>query len=131
MAVPDEGLVIEQSDSGWLLAGAKADRLELVNEYLSYLADRNYSPRTIRTYAFMLLRFCRWLAAEDIDLADVSTDVLLRFLAACRTERDAGRAGGSNVVGMDGRRTDSVSPATINLRLAAVSGLFSCLTRGW
>src|SRR5699024_1525294 len=80
---------------------------------------------TIRTYAFMLLRFCRWLAAEDIDLAGVSTDVLLRFLAACRTERVAGRAGGSNVVGMDGRRTDSVSPATINLRLAAVAGLFS------
>ena len=117
--------MIERTDWGWLLAGAEADRFELVNEYLSYLADRNYSPRTIRTYAFMLLRFCRWLAAEDIELAGVTTDVLLRFLAACRTERVAGRAGGSNVVGMDGRRTDSVSPATINLRLAAVSGLFS------
>ncbi len=125
MAVPDEGLVIERRDSGWRLVGAEADRFGLVNEYLSYLADRNYSPRTIRTYAFMLLRFCRWLAAEDIDLADVSTDVLLRFLAACRTERVAGRAGGANVVGLDGRRTDSVSPATVNLRLAAVSGLFS------
>ena len=103
MAVPDEGLVIERRDSGWRLVGAEADRFGLVNEYLSYLADRNYSPRTIRTYAFMLLR----------------------FLAACRTERVAGRAGGANVVGLDGRRTDSVSPATVNLRLAAVSGLFS------
>lgn len=125
MAMADSGLGIERTDSGWLLTGGEANRFGLVNEYLSYLADRNYSPRTIRTYGFMLLAFCRWLDAEDIDLADVTTDVLLRFLAACRTERVAGRAGGSNVVGMDGRRTDSVSPATINLRLAAVSGLFS------
>ena len=39
---------------------------ELVNEYLSYLADRNYSPQTVRVYGFALLAFCRWLASEDI-----------------------------------------------------------------
>jgi integrase/recombinase XerD len=97
----------------------------LVNDYLSHLADRNYSPRTIRTYGFGLLAFCRWLDDEDLDLAAVTTDVLLRFLAACRIERVAGRPGGPNVVGLDGRRTDTLSPATVNLRLAAVSGLFS------
>ena len=58
-------------------------------------------------------------------MSAVTTDVLLRFLAACRTERVAGRPAGSNVVRLDGRRADSLSPATINLRLAAVSGLFS------
>ena len=108
-----------------MLAGAGADRFEWVNEYLSYLADRNYSPRTLRTYGFGLLAFCRWLSAEDLDVSEVTTDVLLRFLAACRAERVAGRPGGSNVVRLDGRRPDSLSPATVNLRLAAVSGLFS------
>lgn len=29
------------------------------------------------------------------------------------------------MVGLDGRRTDTVSPATVNLRLAAISGVFS------
>lgn len=121
----DGGLFLEQTESGWRLAGADANRFGLVNDYLSYLVDRNYSPRTIRTYGFGLLAFCRWLTGENLDLSVATTDVLLRFLAACRTEQVAGRPGGANVVGMDGRRTDTLSPATINLRLAAVSGLFS------
>ena len=125
MAVPDGGLFLERTGVGWRLAGDGAGRFGLVNDYLSYLVDRNYSPRTIRTYGFGLLAFCRWLGGEDLDLAEVTTDVLLRFLAACRSERVAGRPGGANVVGLDGRRTDALSPATINLRLAAVSGVFS------
>ncbi len=57
-------------------------------------------------------------------MSAVTTDVLLRFLAACRAERVPGRAG-PNVVRMDGSRVDALSPATVNLRLAAVSGLFT------
>jgi len=124
-SMPESGLVFEETEDGWRLSGDDASRFGLVNEYLSYLGDRNYSPRTIRTYGFGLLSFCRWLAAEAVELGDVTTDVLLRFLAACRTEVVAGRQGGPNVVGLDGRRTDTLSPATVNLRLAAVSGLFS------
>jgi integrase/recombinase XerD len=123
--VSQDGLFLEPSESSWVLAGDRVDRFALVNDYLSYLADRNYSPRTIRTYGFSLLAFCRWLSDEDIELSAVTADVLLRFLAACRIERVAGRPSGSNVVRLDGRRADSLSPATINLRLAAVSGLFS------
>ncbi len=119
-----DGVFLEQTDDGWVLAGDDGDRFGLVNEYLSYLVDRNYSPRTVRSYGYGLLAFCRWLAGEDVDLSAVTTDVLLRFLAACRRERVPGRPG-PNVVRMDGRRADSLSPATINLRLAAVSGLFS------
>ena len=125
VAVPDSGLCLDQSDDGWRLVGDGTGRFGLVNEYLSYLGDRNYSPRTIRTYGFGLLAFCRWLDSEGIELSTVTTDVLLQFLAACRKERVAGRPGGPNVVGLDGRRTDALSPATVNLRLAAVSGLFS------
>ena len=81
-----EGLSLERDGVGWRLVGEAADGFGLVNDYLSYLADRNYSPRTIRSYGFGLLAFCRWLSAEGIGLSAVSTDVLLRFLAACRTE---------------------------------------------
>ena len=116
--------MLEPADRGWVLAGVDGDRFGLVNDYLGYLVDRNYSPRTVRTYGIGLLAFCRWLTAEGIGLEQVTTDVLLRFLSACRQERVAGRAG-PNVVRMDGTRFDVLAPATVNLRLAAVSGLFT------
>ncbi|HZE15256.1 MAG TPA: site-specific integrase [Mycobacterium sp.] len=64
-----------------------------VNDYLGYLADRGYSPRTLRAYAFYLLAFARWLVVEGLAVDDVTTQVLLRFLAFCRSAaRRAGRA---------------------------------------
>jgi hypothetical protein len=51
---------------------------------LSDLSDQNYSPQTVRVYGFSSLAFCRWLTSEEIDLDAVNTDVLLRYLAACR-----------------------------------------------
>ena len=117
-------LSLDSAGRGWALVGGDVARFRLVNEYLGYLVDRNYSPRTIRAYGIGLLAFCRWLTVESIDLSAVTTDVMLRFLTACRTERVVGRVG-PNVVRMDGTRLDALSPATVNLRLAAVSGLFS------
>ncbi|MGO9728326.1 MAG: tyrosine-type recombinase/integrase [Streptosporangiaceae bacterium] len=124
MRTGDSSLWLDQRDDGWFLAGPGAARFGLVNEYLSYLADRNYSPRTVRAYGFDLLAFCRWLAAEDVGLAGVTTDVLLRFLAACRRAKVPGRPG-PNVVSMAGRRLDQYAAATINHRLIAVSGMFA------
>lgn len=46
----DRSLRLEQRDGEWALTGMDAARFGLVNEYLSYLADRNYSPRTVRAY---------------------------------------------------------------------------------
>lgn len=115
---------LEQAD-GWRLAGPSAGRYGLVNEYLGYLADRNYSPKTVRAYGFDLLAFCRWLASEDVVTLDaVSTDTLLRFLSACREARLPGRPG-PNVLTMAGRRADAYAATTINRRLAAISGMFA------
>jgi len=124
MSTGDRSLRLEQRDGEWLLAGSDVGRFGLVNEYLSHLADRNYSPRTVRAYGFDLLAFCRWLRDEGIDLAAVTTDVLLRFLAACREARVPGRPG-PNVVSLGGRRLDQYAAATINHRLIAISGLFA------
>ncbi len=68
-----ERLVLQQTGDGWRLDGDDAGRFALVNDYLGYLADRNYSPATVRAYGFGLLRFCRWLLGEDVDLGEVST----------------------------------------------------------
>jgi site-specific recombinase XerD len=117
-------LRLEQRDDGWALAGLAAGRFGLVDEYLGYLADRNYSPKTVRAYGYDLLAFCRWLLIEDQPLDEVSTQVLLRFLRACREAKVPGRPG-PNVVRLSGRRMDQYAAATINRRLAAVSGLFT------
>src|ERR1700730_12174662 len=73
----------------WQLAGGS--ETGLVNDYLGYLADRGYSPQTVRAYAFDLLAFVRWLAGERLALAEVSTDVVLRYLAYCRRAPLPGR----------------------------------------
>ena len=65
----DSDLRVDDSDAGWVLSGLAAPRFALVNEFLGYLADRRYSPKTVRAYAFDLLAFCRWLLAEDAQSA--------------------------------------------------------------
>lgn len=119
----DEALKIEERGGSWRLAGSAASRFGLVNEFLVHLADRNYSPRTQRAYAFDLLGFCRWLDGEGLELARVDTEVLLRFLAACREAVLPGRPGG-NVYSIRDGRNAGYAPATINRRLAAISALF-------
>lgn len=117
-------LWLEGRDGGWALAGPVAAEFVLVDEYLAHLGDRNYSLKTVRAYGYDLLAFCRWLAGEGIALTSVDTDVLLMFLRACRDARLPGRPG-PNVVTLSGRKLDRYAPATINRRLAAVSGLFA------
>lgn len=116
-------LWVEERDGGWMLAGPAAERFGLIDDYLAYLVDRNYSPRTVRAYAFDLLHVCRWLLEEDLTLEEVTTDTLLRYMAACRTATLPGRPGG-NVYSIRDGRNAGYAPATINRRLAAVSGLF-------
>jgi len=113
-----------EGDQWQLFSESTSDLVTLVNDYLGYLGDRNYSPQTVRTYAFALLAFCRWIACEEIELDGVSTEVLLDYLRACRQAKIAGRPG-PNVLRLDGRRADAYKPSTINLRLAAIQGLFA------
>jgi site-specific recombinase XerD len=99
-------LQAEQRDHGWVLTGpASSGVLRLCNDYLGYLADRNYAAGTRRSYAFDLLAFARWLTTHHVELEAVDAGALLWFLASCR---EAGLA-----------------PATTNRRMAAISGLFA------
>ena len=121
MTEGEPGFRAELRDGRWLLSGA-ADG-DLINGYLGYLADRGFSAHTVRAYAFDLLAFARWLAGEGLTLGEVTTDVMLRFLAWCRTAPLPGRPGGNVYSIRDGRST-GYAPATTNRRLAAVAGLF-------
>ena len=111
----------ETRDGRWELTGA--GELSLINDYLSYVADRGYSPRTVRAYAFDLLHFARWLAGDGTGLGEVDTGILLRYLAANRTERRDGQD--ENVIPLARGSASGFAPATINRRMAAISGLFT------
>jgi len=120
-------VVLERDDEdGWRLVAGDPEAVAPGNEFLSYLQDRNYSPRTVRTYGYGLLAFFRWLAVAGLGLGQVRTDDVLVFLAACRAETVKGRPG-PNVVDLRGNRVDRLAPASVNLRLAAVAGLFDFL----
>jgi integrase/recombinase XerD len=122
----NNGVRLDRDGEYWQLGGPGADRFLVVNEYLGYLADRNYSPRTVRAYGFDLLDFCRWLVGQDVGIDGVTTDVLLGYLAYCRQAQVPGRPG-PNVVSLNGQRLDRYAATTINRRLAAISGLFTFL----
>ncbi len=120
----DHSLTVTEADGGFVLSGPGEAGLRVVNDYLAYLSDRRYSPRTVRAYAFDLLHFCRWLRADGTAIDAVSTDTLIRFLAACRGALLPGQHG-SNVVDLRSGRSAGYAPATVNRRMAAVSGLFT------
>jgi len=101
----DELSVVRDSGEWRIRPDVASDAVVLANDYLSYLSDRNYSPQTVRAYAFSLLPFCRWLAQQAIALDAVTTDVLLRFLAWCRQE--SGAAGSLSDVQMSANRSPS------------------------
>jgi len=102
---------------------AAGNDVELCNDFLAYVADRRYSPASVRAYAFDLLHFLRWLDAEGLCLDDVDADALVRYLGACRRPRQAVEH--DNVVPLRGGQNVGLAPATVNRRLAAISGLFS------
>ena len=100
-----EGLRAVQSAGRWRLDGAGPADLPVINEFLGYVADRGYSPRTERAYAFDLLAFARWLVDQDLTVGGVTTDALLRFLTFCRAAVLPGQAGGNVVPLRTGRST--------------------------
>jgi integrase len=72
--VEHELRVVAHGES-WALTGPVEARFTLANEYLSYLSDRRYSPRTVRAYGFDLLHFSGLRSAEVLGLAISDVDI--------------------------------------------------------
>ena len=117
--------VVDRASGCWRVVAKGAIHVDLdeVNDYLTYVGDRGYSPHTVRAYAYDLLHFARWLEGEGVSVARVSTDTLLRYLTANRDIRLPGQH--DKVIALRTGRATGYAPTTINRRLAAISGLFS------
>ena len=84
-------LVADPSDARrWRLVGPDPALVSAMNAYLGYLVDRNYSPRTVRTYGYGLLAFARWLTATGLSVDRVGTGDVLDFLARESQGRNPG-----------------------------------------
>ena len=71
-------LRVQGSGERWRITGGSraADR-QLCNDYLGYLADRRYSPASVRAYAFDLLHFA------GVNLRAAPYADRRRYLAQC------------------------------------------------
>ncbi|MCC5950503.1 MAG: tyrosine-type recombinase/integrase [Acidimicrobiia bacterium] len=93
--------------------------VDVGNRWLAHLEARNYSPATVRGYAFDLVSLGRFLADVGIDWTDlVPTDFFDWLEWQARPESTAGE----RVVSIGKAR--GAAPSTMNRRIAAARGLF-------
>lgn len=97
-----------------------------VSAFLRSLAVREYSPNTVRAYAYDLMKLLVFLDGRECTLADFSPVLATEFLAWLRLQSSAGRAQRSQLglVTAQGRR---LSARTCNRVLAAVSSFYEFL----
>jgi site-specific recombinase XerD len=91
--------------SPYRLIDAQGQGIKEANEYLDSIAARGLSERSLRTYAYDLLNFWKWLISGNIEISSLNRGLLLEYV---RYQKQ-----GSNPV-----------PKTINHRLITVKCLY-------
>lgn len=113
------GITVARTPEGYRLAG-EPNFCQVANRYLSHLEARVFSPATVRSYAFDLLNFGRYLKERELRLGEVAPSDLFDYLDW--QGKRVKSAPEEKVVRL---ATHTVAPATMNRRIAAVRGLFS------
>ena len=97
-----------------------------VGEFLRLLTIREYSPNTVRAYAYDLQKLYRFLDARELEIEDFTAARAVDFLSWLRTESSTRRAQRVEL-GLAVERGRLLSPKTCNRVMAAVSSFFEFL----
>jgi integrase/recombinase XerD len=117
----------------YALLGPHAEPVEPVHDYLTELLAADCSPLTLRSYAFDLLAWFRFLAGIDVGWQHASRvhvrDWVVRLRNAADRPRphrggDRARLGTGNTRSGTPTRRAGYAPATINHRLSVVAGFY-------
>ncbi|MBU4122499.1 MAG: tyrosine-type recombinase/integrase [Candidatus Omnitrophota bacterium] len=95
--------------SRYTLVKSNGQSVDESNDFLNKVATLGLSPNTVRTYAYDLLNFFRWLSSANIKFKDITKSLLLDYI---RYQHESFR--GEN----------KITPATINHRLTVVRSLY-------
>lgn len=113
-------VVVRDGDQGFGLSGQWSGVAD-ANRFLRHLAARQFSPATVRAYAFDLVCFARFLTERGINAVDVvPTDLFDWIDWQSRPPAAAGR-----VVSL--RASRGAAAASVNRRVAAVRSFFEFL----
>ncbi|HUO39566.1 MAG TPA: tyrosine-type recombinase/integrase [Mycobacterium sp.] len=119
--------VVKQLENGIVrrvvLLDDHGDEIELINRFLSHLADSDYSPNTVCAYAYDLRHLVKFLDRQAIGWNEFRPSVALEFLAYLRrvpSRRPAQRLG----LTVATERGRLLSAATVQRVLAATSSFF-------
>jgi len=111
-------LCVTRVDGVHRLAGDAA-LVEIGNRWLAHLEAREFSPATVRGYAYDLVCLARFLDDAGVGWRDVVPSDVFDWLEWQARPR---QAAGRKVVRLGDRR--GAAPATMNRRVAAARGLF-------
>jgi integrase len=114
----------------FVLVDASGTPIEVVVDYLRELVASDCSPLTIRSYAFDLLGWLRFLSGLDVSWTDATRihvrDYVLMLRNARNPQRRPQSAPDETVTSRTGKPPRGVgyAPATINHRLAVLSSFY-------
>lgn len=114
----------------FVLVDASNTRVEVVVDYLRELAASDCSPLTIRSYAFDLLGWLRFLDELDVSWTDATRIHVRDYVLMLRNTRNPQRRPQSSpeetATSLTGKPPRGVgyAPATINHRLAVLSSFY-------
>jgi integrase/recombinase XerD len=117
----------------YALVGPDGEPVEPVQDYLTELLAADCSPLTLRSYAFDLLDWFRFLAASGGGWQHATRAHVRDWVLGLRSrpnpqrtggERDRAAPGGGNLRTGKAPRRDSYAAATINYRLSVVAGFY-------
>ncbi|MDA8333479.1 MAG: site-specific integrase [Peptococcaceae bacterium] len=117
-----------EGPSGWSVVDEEGTVVNEIQGYLEHLGGLAFSKHTLRSYAFDLLAFWRWLADTGRDVWSMGTSDLLEYIRWEKERKNPQRPGaGTNVCRIEDGRQDGMSVLTINRRLAAIHDLYEHL----